>query len=83
MPHDRWPEYVCHKIVRAARILSVSPEDVITVQLPNGFLDVFDPTEPSSRKNAVPGAWAVVYHDGYKSISPEKAFTDGYTRRIV
>lgn len=32
------------------------------------------------RDLAIPGAYLVIYEDGYKSISPSKPFTDGYTR---
>jgi hypothetical protein len=28
----------------------------------------------------LPGDYLVIYEDGYRSISPAKAFEDGYTR---
>ncbi len=79
-----WPEYDSHKIVRAAVIVSIVPHPggtrAIMVQAREG-----EPSEPFAPNLAnMPanlGDYAVVYPDGYKSISPRKAFLTGYTRR--
>lgn len=74
------PQYRCHKIVRAMKIGAVGPvEDSVaylygkppvTVEVPEAFI---------VRHNPKPGDWLVCYQpDNYLSISPAKAFEDGY-----
>ena len=75
------PRYRCHKTVSALQIKYV-------IANPRGFeLHFFDdgyaPAEVSSEWRAKhepkPGDYFVVYADGYQSVSPAKAFEDGYT----
>lgn len=79
------PRYRCHKEVWALPIATVEdhPNDPDVVAL------VFADTTYAvrlvrraivSRYMPKPGDYFVVYDDGYESISPAKAFEDGYTR---
>ena len=77
------PGSQCHKKVRAAKI---------TGFLPNGNTDFTDillgeiggivPCLPEWQAKHQPkiGDYYVLYEDGYTSVSPAKAFEDGYTR---
>ncbi len=93
-----WPQYESHKVVRAARIVSVERRPVgaelanmsieqrwalvtIMVDPGTGVFEPFQPTMLDMRNHAEVGAWAMVYPDGFKSISPARAFTEGYTRK--
>lgn len=76
------PMYRCHKEVAALKIAHVVPN-------PRGFElhftdESYAPVEMSegwmSRHRAQAGGYLVVYEDGYKSWSPEKAFEAGYSR---
>jgi hypothetical protein len=73
-------EYVCHKRVKAARVVGPIGPEV------DGMCDV--PCEDGTRVAdaavfargvAQPGDYLVQYEDGYVSWSPRKAFEDGYT----
>ena len=86
-------EYVCHKRVKAAKILNV-------VACPNGIAMLeFDPPKEGNHRDvsqrvlqartgcdnmrtasakAKTGYW-VIYDDGYESWSPAAAFEAGYT----
>lgn len=89
-----WPEYVSHKVVRAARIVFVgykTPNDgtVTRIQVDpddTGSWEDFWPSFDGMANSAVVGGFAVIYApdekhpDGYRSISPAKAFEEGYTR---
>jgi len=80
-----WPKYESHKIVAAAVIvgivrgaggritLMVKPEDET---LPEPFW----PSEAAMAERAEVGGYAVIYEDGFRSVSPGPAFTNGYTR---
>lgn len=74
---SNWPKYESHKIVQAMPITGIAHDGVVLVG-PNH--ERFDPTEPAMTKHAEVGGYAVLYSDGFKSISPKKAFEDGYTR---
>jgi len=71
------PRYKCHKEVWALRIKEVSGNTL------SFFEPLFAPIEVDpklfSRYMPTTGDFYVVYADGYKSISPEKAFKDGYS----
>ena len=83
------PQYKCHKIVSALKIAEVKP---VKVRLVAGPLD-FDTIVPVDKRYAEfevspefldkhqpkPGDYYVVYKDGYASISPARAFEDGYS----
>lgn len=82
------PEYVCHKRVRAAKIVDSKQVDsdggfVLTLELPNGVTRLTHYYRPPGRQanaTSFTGGYLVVYEDGYESWSPAKAFEEGYTR---
>lgn len=74
---SNWPKYESHKTVQAMPITGITPDGVVLVGATH---ERFDPTEPAMAKRAEVGGYAVIYEDGFKSISPKKAFEDGYTR---
>jgi hypothetical protein len=74
-----WPRYVSHKEVRAMPITGVTHTGTILV---GSRHTVFQPTEPAMAARAEVGGYAVIYSDGFRSISPKKAFEDGYTRMV-
>ena len=81
---SEWPKYESHKVVRAAKIVNQERDasgNVIAVEivLPDGTKEWFKATVPDMTARATMGDWAMVYPDGFKSISPAKAFEDGYT----
>jgi hypothetical protein len=88
-----WPVYESHKVVWAARIVAVQRNhgggrivEKIWVR-PDGPnhdskpSEEFWPSVNEMAEKAEVGGYAVVYPDGFKSISPQKAFEEGYTRR--
>jgi hypothetical protein len=80
---SEWPRYESHKIVRAAPIVGIVGHGVLVVRsAQDGQTQRFEPTEPAMAARASIGDYAVIYSDGYKSVSPKKAFEDGYTRVI-
>lgn len=77
-----WPKYESHKIVSAAEIVGFSIDDptIVMVDPGDGLIEAFQPTEVAMVARAEVGGYAVLYAEGFKSISPKKAFEDGYTR---
>ncbi len=77
---SNWPRYESHKIVQAAKIVSIA-DGVIYVD-PHGSAEpeVFEPSVDGMAAKAEVGGYAILYPDGFKSISPAKAFEEGYTR---
>lgn len=86
-----WPKYVSHKKVQAAKIVSIhndfgEGEYFLWVDPGTGVLEKFNPTMPGMMDKAEVGAYAVIYTpdekypDGFRSISPAKAFEEGYTK---
>ena len=65
--------YKSHKTVEAAKIVRVGADVVLT---DDGGLYIH--TKISPRYIPHPGDYVVRYADGYHSISPEKAFLEGY-----
>lgn len=70
------PKWKCHKVVSAASIMDYQANTIMletgdVVTAANGMFARYTPQ---------PGDYYVVYEDGYASISPKKAFEDGYTR---
>lgn len=72
-----WPRYTSHKTVQAMPITGITPDGVVLV---GSRHEPFHPTEPAMSARAEPGGYAVIYEDGYRSISPKDAFESGYTR---
>lgn len=82
---SEWPKYESHKVVQAARIVSVAMHHdgsrTIFVRAEGDELaERFEPSVPAMAEKAEVGGFAVVYPDGFKSISPERAFIEGYTK---
>lgn len=87
------PEYQCHKVVKAAKILSVGEientgEGAVTAEHVDLILDgIEEPWQVAPAwidrhcgpGGVLVGGYLVVYDDGYMSWSPADAFTDGYT----
>lgn len=81
-----WPEYRSHKIVRAAKIVSITrtPDDELIIWTGDYPHERFEPTRADMKQVAEVGAYAVIYApdekypDGYRSVSPRKAFEEGY-----
>lgn len=78
------PRYQSHKKVWALRINSVvgwvtDPEVLLTF-LDDGYSSRMVDSKVVSRYFPVTGDYFVVYDDGYESISPKKAFEEGYTK---
>ena len=74
-------DYVSHKRVRAAQIVRVVLDPTsgaisIATDNPNVFDEM--PNAMVARYTPVVGDYLVEYEDGYRSISPKKAFEDGY-----
>lgn len=79
-----WPKYESHKIVQAAKIVDVMIDNQgvmrgITVDPGNGVIEPFWPTRDAMADEAKIGGYAMLYPDGFKSVSPAKAFEEGYT----
>jgi hypothetical protein len=79
-----WPQYESHKIVRAAKIVEIVEHggnlSILVKPYGDDTVERFVPTEPAMILRAEVGDWAMLYPDGYKSISPAKQFEEGYTR---
>lgn len=78
-PPQNMPKFLCHKEVRALKIKGVgrsqsryilSFENETDLEVDATWIDRFGPKR---------GDWFVVYEDGYCSVSPAKAFEEGYT----
>jgi hypothetical protein len=74
-------KYECHKVVEAAKIVSIT-HDLTTGQ----FILNFEggetytaPREYHQKHSPRPGGYYVRYQDGYESFSPAAAFEEGYT----
>lgn len=77
------PRYRCHKEVRALKIdrAFANPDGTVSLLIADaGFAPVNVERSVVHRYFPQPGDYLVQYDDGYRSISPRKAFEDGYTR---
>lgn len=78
------PQYRCHKVVRAAKIVAISGDSsgyVVYLDLPgDGSKTVVVAPEVFARGKPTENGFSylVVYDDGYVSWSPAKAFEEGY-----
>jgi hypothetical protein len=81
---SNWPKYESHKIVQAAKIVAIDVvDDKITIWVAawdGAAIEIFAPTVPGMAEKAEVGGWAMLYPDGFKSISPAKQFEEGYTK---
>ena len=82
---SEWPKYESHKTVQAAKIIAIDNHDKSIWVRPAGEkydgvnIEKFEPTVPAMAEKAEIGGYAVLYSDGFKSISPAKAFEEGYS----
>lgn len=76
------PQYQCHKVVRAAKIMGVMPGGTaLGVQGGDGKEVSVDVTNDWLAKHSPEvGGYYVLYEDGYASYSPAQAFEEGYTK---
>jgi hypothetical protein len=78
------PRYRSHKEVHALKIATVELNDVRNVATIYFAEEGYAPKEVDpvmfARYFPERGDYLVVYPDGYQSISPRKAFEEGYTR---
>lgn len=80
--------YRSHKVVRAAKIISISAgmqglqgfQHRLALKVAEGILTHVDVSaEWLHEKRAEAGGYYVLYDDNYASFSPAKAFEEGYT----
>lgn len=74
-----WPQYKCHKIVRAIQVAKVRAprKGTVTLELVSGYnMDVT--TEWAQTHSVQSGGYLIEYADDYISFSPQEAFEDGY-----
>ena len=77
------PRYQCHKVVHAIKIGKVEINFDKTATLfpeEKGWEPFTVSDEYVARHHPEAGSYYVVYDDGYESLSPAKAFEDGYSR---
>lgn len=77
------PQYKCHKVVRAGKILATARnpnEDAVFLDV-DGVVNkwLFAPTGWLNKHNPDIGGYLVAYEDGYLSYSPAAAFEAGYS----
>jgi hypothetical protein len=82
-PRSDLPQYKCHKIVGAAKIVSIDREsdeavDNVLVEL-SGTPGYSFPFPKGWHPEAEAGGYLVQYEDGYQSYSPAAPFEAGYT----
>lgn len=74
------PQYQSIKKVWALEIERFDPTLGFIFFTDKGYAPITPEPEMFARYTPVQGDFYVVYPDGYKSISPRKAFVDGYVR---
>lgn len=83
-PAPAWTRYTSHKVVQAAPISEIAEINgklhVLVKPYDDHTVVRFEPTEPAMLAHAEVGGYAVIYADGFKSISPKQVFEEGYTR---
>ena len=75
--------YVSHKVVQAVQITQVKEGSTggALLGLADGFAPYVAVPSMTERYMPVPGDYLMLYSDGYVSISPKKAFDEGYIRQ--
>lgn len=78
-------QYLCHKRVQAAKVVSVeNGAALVTVKCDDGMsMTQAKNTGLLARYTPVVGDYLVEYSDGYQSFSPAKAFLEGYHEFIL
>jgi hypothetical protein len=90
--YSDFAEWKCHKEVRAARIIQVADQvrlagagktvlDLVVEHADGRHVQTWVEMAVVSRYFPKAGDYVVVYEDEHVSISPRKAFEDGYTRQ--
>jgi hypothetical protein len=84
-PQMQMPQYQSHKKVWALQIKEVfrpsSSKELVTVSFVEAdYAPIQVESEVCSRYWPREGDYYLVYEDGYQSISPRKAFEEGYTK---
>ena len=79
-----YPVYVCHKQVRAGKIVTIKHNAEgsakLIIQLPDGVtIEDYANDAWMARHKPQEGGYIVFYEDGYSSFSPAYAFELGYT----
>jgi hypothetical protein len=79
----QYPEYTCHKTVRAFLIAAILPAAAGGAHLQPPVESLLPAIEVSGdymqKHRPVVGGYFVQYEDGYQSFSPAQAFEAGYT----
>ena len=80
MKETELPQWKCHKVVRASKIVAITNagngacdlglEHLSVLRVSKAFMDKHKPER---------GGYYVRYADGYESYSPAQAFEEGYT----
>jgi hypothetical protein len=73
--------WTCHKVVKAGKIIEIATLEVTVEDVNGAPCRVQIPTDFFARGVPHLRDYLVIYEDGYKSWSPNKAFEDGYTRK--
>ena len=76
------PKYQCHKKVWALKIKEIQDDKATQPTLAfheAGYAPISVDWDWYYKHKPVAGGYYVVYEDGYKSFSPEKAFEEGYS----
>lgn len=78
-----WPEYVSHKVVRAAKIVRIDEHSGRNVFVDPGdaSLEPFICSQASMHEAAQVGWYAITYPDDFRSASPPDKFEEGYKRK--
>lgn len=86
---DYLPEWQCHKIVKAGKIIAIKDNADDSAMLGVAAATAEQPDVPPIsvlmgdawmvKHNPSVGGYFVVYEDGYLSYSPADAFESGYT----
>ena len=80
-----WPRFQSHKVIRAAKIVGVvhdtSTGDItsLSVRAGDGAPEGFTPTQAGMEGRVSIGDYALIYPDGFKSVSPAQSFEEGYS----
>lgn len=72
------PQFKCHKVVRAAKIITIIRGEGVILVLEN-FGGVTVPRDWYDKHSPRVNGYFVVYEDGYQSYSPAEAFESGYS----
>jgi hypothetical protein len=74
------PQYKCHKIVGALKIIEVEHGGVsTTLHVEKPFAPINVGLEWKAKNDPKAGGYIVYYEGGYTSYSPKEAFESGYT----